>query len=243
MSKRVLSGLCAAVLLLSAVSMSEAALFGRDLDGNVSTTEGYFDDVLGITWLADANAGAGSAFDDGASNSDGLMTWQNAVDWAGALTVGSFSDWRLPSISVAGGLPIGSASAVNVAFCVTATEIECWDNELGYMFFYNLTPAGDTPPTDFSTNLSGNQGPFQNIGILNWSGTQQTVSPPLVGRPYVADYFQGLNAIRSPTEAWSAWAVHSGDIGTPVPVPSAAILFATGLVCLIGWNYRKNNDR
>ena len=33
----------------------------------------YYDDVADLTWLADANAGAGSVYDNGVSTTDGLM--------------------------------------------------------------------------------------------------------------------------------------------------------------------------
>jgi hypothetical protein len=47
-----------------------------------------YDPILDITWLQDANLGAGSTFDDGLSASDGRMTWDNAVAWAASLSVG-----------------------------------------------------------------------------------------------------------------------------------------------------------
>ena len=34
-----------------------------------------YDDVLNITWLQDANYGAGSIYDNGDSITDGRMTW------------------------------------------------------------------------------------------------------------------------------------------------------------------------
>ena len=57
-----------------------------------------YDDVLDITWLQDAGFG-------------GNRNWDDAVVWADTLSFGGFDDWRLPSISVAGGLPIGSSLA------------------------------------------------------------------------------------------------------------------------------------
>jgi hypothetical protein len=84
----------------------ETTLQGRDLDGNASNYEAYYDKALNITWLANANAGAGSSYDNGSSNTDGLMTWQNAVNWAAGLsyTVGStvYDDWRLPFVTDTG---------------------------------------------------------------------------------------------------------------------------------------------
>ena len=52
---RLLGAVCACVLGFISIS-SHAALLGRDLDGNLSTAEAYYDTVLGITWLGDANS-------------------------------------------------------------------------------------------------------------------------------------------------------------------------------------------
>ena len=83
-------------ILMSSVSHGE--LVGR-LPATPGGTDfrAVYDTDLDITWLADANAGAGSAFDDGASASDGLMTWANAVAWAESYSLEGFTDWRLPT--------------------------------------------------------------------------------------------------------------------------------------------------
>ena len=64
----------ASILLLVSVQVNATLI---DRGGGL-----IYDDVLNITWLQDANLGAGSSFDDGGSTTDGLMNWQNAVDWA-----------------------------------------------------------------------------------------------------------------------------------------------------------------
>lgn len=71
----------------------EVSLQARDLDGNMATIEAYYDTALGITWLADANAAAGTAFDGGGSPTDGRMTWSNANAWAASLSLGGFAEW------------------------------------------------------------------------------------------------------------------------------------------------------
>ena len=56
------------------------------------------DDVTNLDWLQDANAGAGSTFDNGSSMTDGKMTWANANAWAASLnvlSVGGYTNWRL----------------------------------------------------------------------------------------------------------------------------------------------------
>src|SRR3989344_3407437 len=74
----------------------ESTLQGRDLDGNLATAEAYYDTALNITWLANANAGAGSIYDNGTSTTDGRMTWANARAWAISLNPygSSITGWR-----------------------------------------------------------------------------------------------------------------------------------------------------
>lgn len=66
MKSRLLGAISASLFAMTsigtaqAVSVSgqgtwESTLQGRDLDGNLATFEAYYDTVLGITWLADAN--------------------------------------------------------------------------------------------------------------------------------------------------------------------------------------------
>lgn len=64
----------------------ETTLQGRDLDGNLSTIEAFYDTALDITWLADANA-YGTVIG---------TNWATANGWAGGLTLGVYTDWRLP---------------------------------------------------------------------------------------------------------------------------------------------------
>lgn len=90
--------LCAAVAvpsIASAVAISgqgawETTLQGRDLDGDLSTFEAYYDTVLDITWLADANYAQTSGYDN-----DGVMSWYSAMSWTTQLEYNGYSDWRL----------------------------------------------------------------------------------------------------------------------------------------------------
>jgi hypothetical protein len=82
-----------------------------------------YDTDLDITWLADANAGVGSTFDNGGSTTDGRMTWVNANAWAASLTVGGFSDWRLPSV------PINLKTAVENTHIISKSYITWITND------------------------------------------------------------------------------------------------------------------
>ena len=79
-----------------------------------------YDTVLDITW----------------GQPDTTRNWDEANAWASGLTLGGVSGWRLPYISVAVGGDPGPTGAVD---CETASEVECRDNELGYMFYHNLS--------------------------------------------------------------------------------------------------------
>ena len=122
-----IAGTAAALLFTTS---AQATLVGRDLSGNAVANNSasavfFYDTDRNITWLRNANAAAGSSFDNGASSSDGRMGWSNAMAWAADLTVGSFSDWRLP---------VGQAHATcgNFNFNCTASELgHLWYSELG----------------------------------------------------------------------------------------------------------------
>lgn len=82
--------------LLGAVSLAaalvagtaQAALQDRDLDGD-TVTDAFYDTDLDITWLRNANV-------------NGLMNWPDAMSWADAFSLGSHSDWRLPTWDLCG---------------------------------------------------------------------------------------------------------------------------------------------
>jgi len=81
----------------------ETTLSARDVNGhpvplNSPSAVFFYDSVLNVTWLANMNASAGSAYDDAGDSSDGILTWTSAMRWASALTVGGYSNWRLPRI-------------------------------------------------------------------------------------------------------------------------------------------------
>lgn len=95
-----------AALTASLVSgIANAALQGRDLDGNAASAEAYYDTVLNITWLTDANEAAADEFLPGSiyANSFGEMSWWNALAWAADLSFHdginniTYANWRLPS--------------------------------------------------------------------------------------------------------------------------------------------------
>jgi hypothetical protein len=153
MKAHIKGALCAGLFSLGLVSTANAGLFpitAGPLDGLA-----VYDDVLDITWLADANAGAGTAFDNGVSTTDGKMTWTNAGNWAANLTTGGATDWRLPSMDVNGD--------DTIVDCSSAPELACRDNEYGYLLHqYGISESSQSP----FTNVFGNFWRFDMTGVM-----------------------------------------------------------------------------
>lgn len=195
-----LCNLALAVGLVGLAGGVQAALVLRDA-GMV------YDDVLDITW-APANLWGTTG------------TWDQAVAWAAGLAYGGFEDWRLASMSVSAGLPTGATT--NPVDCGVAPEVQCRDNEVGYMFRQNL---GGSRGVD----LTGDQGPFTDIQPFYWSGTEWS-SRPRDALGFLFG-FGVLDLYDKSAGGTTAWAVRAGDVAA-VPLPGTAVLMALGLLGL-----------
>jgi hypothetical protein len=63
--------------------------------------QAYYDDVLNITWLADANLADTNDFGVAGINANGTMSWNTAQSWIGAMSAANYlgsKNWRLPNI-------------------------------------------------------------------------------------------------------------------------------------------------
>ena len=73
----------------------------RDLDGDKSTVEAYYDTQLDITWLANASLAANETFGvEGVNAENGRMHWEVAVRYMDAMNAANYlgvGNWRLPS--------------------------------------------------------------------------------------------------------------------------------------------------
>ncbi|MBT8446766.1 MAG: DUF1566 domain-containing protein, partial [Gammaproteobacteria bacterium] len=136
-----------------------------------------YDDVLNVTWTRSASI-------------NGLADWATSVAWADALTIPdpvrgvNWSDWRLASSDVN-----GDDTVVN---CASATEPDCRDNELGYLFHqYGIR--------------SGAPGPFTDVqSSIYWTGTE--FRPNLSAAWsffFFGGGFQGGNAKTDDNYAWA----------------------------------------
>lgn len=102
---------------------------------------------LGIAWLADANNSKTSGY-----NTNGIMTWNTANNWANQLNVGGHSDWRLPTTSEFAHLFSDELEGVkdhsiydthnNATFALFSNiQASNWSNAVSY---WTATPTGDS---------------------------------------------------------------------------------------------------
>jgi hypothetical protein len=185
-----LGAVCAVLFSLITVS-ANATLHGRlPLTPGGNDYQAAYDDVLNITWVTNASL-------------SGAKTWDNLVGWASNLDYLGFDDWRLASLSVSAGLPTGTTSSL--VNCIIATELDCRDNELGYMFYHNM----DGSKYD---NKTGDQTVdavlLRNVQNGYWSGTDL--------RSYFAQSFlfgSGLTqGAAGKNDHVNGWAVRTGDV-------------------------------
>ena len=99
--------------------------------------------------------------------------------------VDGLSDWRLPWASVIA----GAGPTTTVVNCATATEIACRDNEMGYMFYYNLGGNFGDNKTGTQTALGGQV--LTGIQPVYWSGTEFDSD-----RAWNFNFFNGSNQRR-----------------------------------------------
>jgi len=220
-----------AASVISVLNSANAALVSR-LGGLA-----YYDDVANLTWLTDANYAQSSGYD-----ADGLMTWKDANDWAGNLTVGGVGGWRLANTVDVGndGYTFTNIyEGVDAGYNITA------QSELSNMF-YNV--LGNTAYYDTNGLETGciapnyclsNTGPFINLQSTYWSATEFGFEP----NPNYAWLFSmryGIQSNTYKTDSVFSWAVQSGDVSA-VPVPAAVWLFGSGLIGLIGFARRESS--
>lgn len=286
---RLIGALCASFCLMNvffnpvhAIGVSgqgtwETTLQARDLDGNTSTIEAWYDTELGITWLADAQMAASNAFNTG-TGFHSYMVWNTAQLWISAMNADGgtgylgYNHWRLPSTSpidgftydyaldangnlINDGMKDGTADrGYNISAQNTLYEGST-ASEMAHLFYNTL---GNTGAYDIFGNSTGcptiiepclkNSGPFNNIdgesgtGTPYWSGSEaipDADSHFMFAFTTGGQLTKGLVTNINVLSVGNAWPVHDGDIGSPVPVPSALWLFGSGLLFLVG--VRKHN--
>jgi hypothetical protein len=254
MSRRLLVGL----LLCLAAAASNAALLGRvPLTPSGTDYQAYYDTVLDITWLAHANAGAGSIHDDGSSTTDGRMSWASAQAWIAALNAASHlgsSHWRLPGVDPINGSSFDYSVSFNGSTDRGYNQSEqgtayagATGSEMAHLFFNTLDNKGLCDPllstvSSCSSHPPGwglsNTGPFSNLQPgYYWSGTTYGLD---ANYAWAFHFNGGSQYGGTKGSGYYAWAVSPGDIEV-VPVPAAAWMLGSALGAL-GWVRRRQSQ-
>jgi hypothetical protein len=188
--------------------MAKAALIDRG--GGL-----IYDTDLDITWLADANYAKTSGYD-----ADGLMIWAQAMNWAGNLSYGGYTDWRLPTTQIPDACSVDSDEPYGY-YCILS--------EMGHLFYNELGGVADA---FIATSGDPELALFQNVqSDYYWSATLPT---PFSAYGYFFGFANGYQgADYNEDSVFYAWAVRDGDVSA-VPVPAAAWLFGSGLLGLVG---------
>ena len=217
---KALARLVFASLAATCISASHAALQARDLNGDTNA-DAYYDTVLDITWLKDANFASTSGFD-----ADGKMTWANATSWAAGLDVFGVGGWRLPSTTDLGtpgcdfSLPPGGTDC--------GYKVSPASSEMAHMFYVTL---GNKGFDDAGYGLA-NAGPFVNLSPtgIYWSETTAATTGGTAAWMFWQQF--GYQEPNLKSNENYAWAVHSGDVAAVPEAPSYVLLLAgLAVVC------------
>lgn len=174
-----------------------------------------YDDVLDVTWLADANLAQTEAFGVGGITPDGLMSWTTANDWITALNAGSFKgldNWRLPATTQ----PDPTCSLQNTGgIAGQGGGFNCTGSEMGHL--YNVGGVTSADP-----------GPFINVQSGDyWSQTEFAPNPTGV---WAFVFGPGIQATAVKDVSFLfAWALRDGDVQSVMEAPTRLLLVVTCL--------------
>jgi hypothetical protein len=196
----------------------ETTLQARDINAD-GVVDAYYDTSRNVTWLADAKALRGTAFDDGFNPNDGKATYASAKSWLAGLNVYGVTGWRFAGADL---LPMYSVTLGNSLIPNSPTT--GWTNTGPFLNVPDFGVSGwiwrgDTPMDNDANPLT-----------------------PAMTRILAADQLGAPFYEVAETSSYGAWAVRSGDVPiTPaIPEPSSWALLLAGLGAVV-WGRKVSN--
>lgn len=229
--KMQLAGLVMAMGLSGA---THAALESR-LDGLA-----VYDTDLNITWLANANLAANNTFGMSGIDQTGLMSWDTAQTWIGAMNTANYlgyNNWMLPTTlqpDASCGFQSGGSNGPG-----------CTGSQMGHLFYSEL---GGEAGSDITTSHNASFNLFNNVQAdAYWSGTEYAPDQSnawLFGMyggvqgygPKFLPYARSL-ALLPGDVALTCTDASCASVMAAVPEPESWGLMLSGL-CLVGWAAR-----
>lgn len=221
-----------AILMLCLATLSaQGALLGRGpLTPGGTDYQGYYDDALGITWLADADYARTTGYTE-----DGRMTWLASLGWLASLNAASHlgvDNWRLPTV-VDTDLPgctgqsfVGTDCGWNVDVS-TSEMAHLFHDTLGNSAAYDSDGGWTGCYLNLPNGCLANTGPFSNVAAYGYfSGTTYA---PDANDVWMFNFHSGSQYNELKTGENRAWAVTDGDALAVVPIPAAAWLLGSAL--------------
>lgn len=154
---------------------------------------------------------------------DGLMTWQQANDWATQLVYGDYDNWRLPT-TLQPDLSCQYQSSDNTfsygSYCTGA--------DMGHLFYIDLSgESGQTISSIGDLDLLK----FQNLNDdFYWTDTEVS---HFTTYAWYFGFNAGTQGSLSKDREMYAWAVADGDVFiSSVPIPTAIWLFISGITLM-----------
>ena len=202
MNRRILR--MAALVLAAGLSGTAQAML-HDRGGGL-----IYDDVLNVTWLADANLAAtirslSSIYEDGSMKRDIADIWITGLNHDNHL---GFNDWRLPEVTF-------SSFEVGIGYIIQK-------NEMGHLF----SELGGVPGSSIFTTHNANLSLFQNIQSgFYWSSWFAGT-----GTAWTFSFINGVDNANYGSQGY-AMLLRDGDVAAiPEPETYAMLLAGLGLL-------------